>query len=370
MTHLSCRRRSPAACPSPPGSPSRSSSGRRGSSTATRSPQGQARRGAPGALRPGARRHRYRDRRRADAAPFRDDVHRGPGRRRLRAQEDRAHPQPLRRRRAGRRSARSRAGIRSTSTTRRSCAAQRRARVKYTLPGPMTMVDTLYDAHYEQPREARMGVRRDPERGSARDRRGGRRRDPVRRAGVQRLFRRSARLGRRRRSNARRRASPARPPCTSATATASRPTSTGRRRWAPNGANTSRPSAASPQSTIDQVSLECANSHVPIELIGLLAGKDVLVGAIDVATRAVETPDDVARDDPGGACAIVPAERLYPCTNCGMVPLARATSRAASSPRWALGPPSFGANGRNSARSPTAGPAGRRGQPCGVKRAK
>src|SRR5262249_461557 len=48
------------------------------------------------------------------------------------------------------------------------------------------------------------------------------------------------------------------------------------------------------KSSIDQVSLECANSHVPIELIALLAGKDVLVGCIDVATRRVEAPEDVA----------------------------------------------------------------------------
>jgi 5-methyltetrahydropteroyltriglutamate--homocysteine methyltransferase len=75
-------------------------------------------------------------------------------------------------------------------------------------------------------------------------------------------------------------------------------------------------------SRIDQVSLECANSHVPIELIGLLSGKDVLVGAIDVANDRVETAEDVAANDPVGdeACA---AERLFPCTNCGMVPLAR-----------------------------------------------
>ena len=47
-------------------------------------------------------------------------------------------------------------------------------------------------------------------------------------------------------------------------------------------------------SRIDQVSLECRNSHVPLRLLRLLAGKDVLVGAIDVATDAVETPDEVA----------------------------------------------------------------------------
>src|SRR6202049_5105938 len=47
-------------------------------------------------------------------------------------------------------------------------------------------------------------------------------------------------------------------------------------------------------SGIGQVSLECANSHVPLELLGLLAGKDVLVGAIDVATDQVENPLEVA----------------------------------------------------------------------------
>jgi 5-methyltetrahydropteroyltriglutamate--homocysteine methyltransferase len=75
-------------------------------------------------------------------------------------------------------------------------------------------------------------------------------------------------------------------------------------------------------SRIDQVSLECANSHVPIELLGLLAGKDVLVGAIDVATTTAETPEEVAATIEQ-ALRFVPAERLYPCTNCGMAPLDR-----------------------------------------------
>ena len=73
-------------------------------------------------------------------------------------------------------------------------------------------------------------------------------------------------------------------------------------------------------SRIDQVSLECANSRVPIELLSLLAGKDVLVGAIDVATDRVETPEEVAATI-SRALRYVPAERLYPCTNCGMAPL-------------------------------------------------
>ena len=76
------------------------------------------------------------------------------------------------------------------------------------------------------------------------------------------------------------------------------------------------------ESRIDQVSLECANSRVPLALIGLLKGKDVLVGAIDVATDEVETPEQVARTI-RASLEYVPPDRLYPCTNCGMVPLSR-----------------------------------------------
>jgi 5-methyltetrahydropteroyltriglutamate--homocysteine methyltransferase len=76
-------------------------------------------------------------------------------------------------------------------------------------------------------------------------------------------------------------------------------------------------------SHIDQISLECANSRVPIELMSLLAGKDVLVGAIDVATDHVETPEEVAATIER-AMRYVPAERLFPCTNCGMAPLDQA----------------------------------------------
>jgi len=81
------------------------------------------------------------------------------------------------------------------------------------------------------------------------------------------------------------------------------------------------------RSRIDQVSLECANSRVPLELLALLGGKDVLVGAIDVATDVVETPEEVAATI-RRAMAWVPPDRLYPCTNCGMVPLDRAVARA------------------------------------------
>ncbi len=80
-------------------------------------------------------------------------------------------------------------------------------------------------------------------------------------------------------------------------------------------------------SAIDQVSLECCNSHVPMSLIALLGEKDVLVGAIDVATDTVETPEQVAAVI-RAAMAFVPPERIQPCTNCGMVPLRREVARA------------------------------------------
>ncbi|MGH7419198.1 MAG: methionine synthase [Candidatus Rokuibacteriota bacterium] len=81
------------------------------------------------------------------------------------------------------------------------------------------------------------------------------------------------------------------------------------------------------RSRIDQVSLECTNSRVPLELLGLLRGKDVLVGCIDVATHEVETAEQVAQTI-REAMKWVPAERLYPCTNCGMVPLPREVAYA------------------------------------------
>jgi len=81
------------------------------------------------------------------------------------------------------------------------------------------------------------------------------------------------------------------------------------------------------RSSVDQVSLECANSHVPPDLMRLLAGKDVLVGAIDVASEVVETPEQVA-DTIGRALQFVPRNRLIPCTNCGLAPMSRAVALA------------------------------------------
>jgi 5-methyltetrahydropteroyltriglutamate--homocysteine methyltransferase len=80
------------------------------------------------------------------------------------------------------------------------------------------------------------------------------------------------------------------------------------------------------RSRIDQVSLECAASRVPLSLLGLLRGKDVLVGCIDVASHAVETPEQVAGVIRQALRWVEPS-RLYPCTNCGMVPLPRDVAR-------------------------------------------
>ena len=76
------------------------------------------------------------------------------------------------------------------------------------------------------------------------------------------------------------------------------------------------------KSRIKQVSLECIHSHVPPELMKLLKGKDVLVGVIDVASDKVETPQEVAATI-RKALKYVPAKHLFPCTNCGMAPMRR-----------------------------------------------
>ena len=75
-------------------------------------------------------------------------------------------------------------------------------------------------------------------------------------------------------------------------------------------------------SKLDQVSLECMHSRVPISLIELLGNKEILLGVIDVANDKGETADEIA-DVIGEAIKYVPKERLKPCTNCGMAPMTR-----------------------------------------------
>ncbi|ART82096.1 5-methyltetrahydropteroyltriglutamate--homocysteine methyltransferase [Oceanisphaera profunda] len=80
------------------------------------------------------------------------------------------------------------------------------------------------------------------------------------------------------------------------------------------------------KSNIDIISLECQNSHVPIELLELIRGKKIMLGAIDVATNVIETPEEVAATL-RRALQFVDADKLYPSTNCGMAPLSRAVAR-------------------------------------------
>ncbi|SOC88698.1 methionine synthase (B12-independent) [Curtobacterium sp. 314Chir4.1] len=76
------------------------------------------------------------------------------------------------------------------------------------------------------------------------------------------------------------------------------------------------------QSSIDTVSLESIHSHVPLELVELIRGKKVMLGAVDVATQTVETPEEVA-EVLRRALDFVDADKLVPSSNCGMAPLGR-----------------------------------------------
>ena len=81
------------------------------------------------------------------------------------------------------------------------------------------------------------------------------------------------------------------------------------------------------KSRIGQVSVECINSHVPLKLLSLLGGKDVLIGVIDVATDKVETPQQVEQVI-AEVMKFVPKEKIVACTNCGMAPMRRDIAEA------------------------------------------
>ncbi|HEV3239817.1 MAG TPA: methionine synthase [Casimicrobiaceae bacterium] len=203
-------------------------------------------------------------------------------------------------------------------------ATQRR--IKYTLPGPMTMVDTLYDAHYRSREKLAWAfaeilndeakaleavgvdvVQFDEPAFNVYF-------DEVRDWGVAALERAAAGLR-----------------CTTAVHICYGYGIKANIEWKKTlGGQWRQYEHTFPllaRSTIDQVSLECAHSHVPLELIALLQDKDVLVGVIDVATERVESAAEVAATI-RAALEFVPAARIYPCTNCGMVPLARGVARA------------------------------------------
>ena len=81
------------------------------------------------------------------------------------------------------------------------------------------------------------------------------------------------------------------------------------------------------KSRLDQVSVECIHSRVPMSVLKLLAGKDVMIGVIDVANDKVESAEEVAGVI-GEAMKYLPKENLRPCTNCGMAPMHRDVAMA------------------------------------------
>jgi len=81
------------------------------------------------------------------------------------------------------------------------------------------------------------------------------------------------------------------------------------------------------KSTIQQVAIECRNSKVPIELLAALPGKIVQAGVIDVASDEVETPEDVVKVIEAVA-KHVPKSNIIATTNCGMAPMRRDIAEA------------------------------------------
>jgi 5-methyltetrahydropteroyltriglutamate--homocysteine methyltransferase len=81
------------------------------------------------------------------------------------------------------------------------------------------------------------------------------------------------------------------------------------------------------KSAIQQVAIECRNSKVPLELLALLPGKLVQAGVIDVASDVVETAEDVVKviDD---VSKFVPKSNIIATTNCGMAPMRRDIAEA------------------------------------------
>ena len=199
--------------------------------------------------------------------------------------------------------------------------AQTKKRLKFTLPGPMTMVDTLYDAHYKSReklarefasilnQEARELVAAGVDVIQFDEPAFNVYMDEVRDWGIATLEAAAAGLG----------ATTAVHICYGYGIKANND-------WKKTlGSEWRQYESTFPllaASRIDQVSLECANSHVPIDLIAMLKGKDVMVGVIDVASDQVETPEQVATTIRAAMKHVAP-EKLYPCTNCGMVPLSR-----------------------------------------------
>ncbi|MET4387809.1 5-methyltetrahydropteroyltriglutamate--homocysteine methyltransferase [Bradyrhizobium sp. F1.4.3] len=80
-------------------------------------------------------------------------------------------------------------------------------------------------------------------------------------------------------------------------------------------------------STIQQVAIECRNSKVPLDLLALLKNKIVQAGVIDVASDTVETAEDVVKVI-DAVSKFVPKSNIIATTNCGMAPMRREVAEA------------------------------------------
>jgi 5-methyltetrahydropteroyltriglutamate--homocysteine methyltransferase len=81
------------------------------------------------------------------------------------------------------------------------------------------------------------------------------------------------------------------------------------------------------KSPIQQVAIECRNSKVPLDLLALLPGKVVQAGVIDVASDTVETAEDVVKVIEA-VSKFVPLSNIVATTNCGMAPMRRDIAEA------------------------------------------
>src|SRR6201987_1795697 len=81
------------------------------------------------------------------------------------------------------------------------------------------------------------------------------------------------------------------------------------------------------KSAIQQVAIECRNSKVPLELLSLLPNKIVQAGVIYVASDQVETAEDVVATIEAVA-KFVPKSNIVATTNCGMAPMRRDIAEA------------------------------------------
>jgi 5-methyltetrahydropteroyltriglutamate--homocysteine methyltransferase len=80
-------------------------------------------------------------------------------------------------------------------------------------------------------------------------------------------------------------------------------------------------------SPIQQVAIECRNSKVPLDLLARLKNKIVQAGVIDVASDTVETAEDVVKVI-DAVSKFVPKSNIIATTNCGMAPMRREIAEA------------------------------------------